>query len=157
LGDPRGSFSEVWRRSWTDEFVPGGFPQANRSRSARGVLRGMHVHLRQWDLWLVLDGRAFVCLVDLRDGDAPAPPLLTIDAEAGSQVLIPPLVAHGFLSLERMSLLYLVSNEYDGTDEGGFRWDDPEAAIPWPEPPAVISRRDHGAPSLAELRRTLAL
>jgi len=66
-------------------------------------------------------------------------------------------VAHGFLALEALELVYLVSNEYDGSDEHGFAWDDPAAAVPWPPVPGppdgrpILSDRDHSNASLAEL------
>jgi dTDP-4-dehydrorhamnose 3,5-epimerase len=68
---------------------------------------------------------------------------------------IPSGVAHGFLALEELELLYFVTNEYDGSDELGFAWDDPELAIPWAsagvliEP--ILSDRDLESPSLREL------
>jgi dTDP-4-dehydrorhamnose 3,5-epimerase len=72
-------------------------------------------------------------------------------------VTIPPGVAHGFLALEALELVYLVSNEYDGSDEHGFAWDDATVAVPWPDVPGtahvrpVLSERDRSNPSLAEL------
>ena len=53
---------------------------------------------------------------------------------------IPTGVAHGFLALEPLELLYLVTNEYDGSDELGFAWDDPLAGVPWPPVPATAGR-----------------
>ena len=61
--DERGSFRELWR---ADDFPGERFVQANLSSSATGVLRGLHLHRRQDDLWVVADGRAFVALVDIR-------------------------------------------------------------------------------------------
>jgi dTDP-4-dehydrorhamnose 3,5-epimerase-like enzyme len=55
-----------------------------------------------------------------------------------------------------MALVYLVSNEYDGTDEHGFAWDDPAAKIEWPERPSVVSERDRSNPTLAALITSLA-
>lgn len=144
--DARGSFTELFRASMmppgTDPFV-----QANLSRSAQGVLRGMHFHRRQSDLWIVAEGRAFVGLAQLRTARFATE---TMELGAGDAVLIPPLVAHGFYALEDLALIYLVTNEYDGTDELGFAWDDPAAAIPWPASQPVLSERDQRNPSLAE-------
>jgi len=64
--DERGAFTELWRSRWTDG-LEARFVQANLSESEPGVLRGMHFHDRQADLWIVLAGRAFVGLTDLRD------------------------------------------------------------------------------------------
>ncbi len=63
--DDRGAFGELWRDSWT-AGLDLEFTQANLSVSSAGVLRGLHFHERQTDLWVVLEGRALVALVDLR-------------------------------------------------------------------------------------------
>jgi dTDP-4-dehydrorhamnose 3,5-epimerase len=163
--DERGSFTEIWRASWLGTLpveatgLPGaGFAQANRSRSAAGVLRGLHFHRRQLDYWVVSAGRAFVALVDVRPmlAGASAPIVDTRVLGPDETVVIPTGVAHGFLALEPTELLYLVTNEHDGTDELGFAWDDPAAAVPWPRAPSadglpVLSPRDRSNPSLAEL------
>jgi dTDP-4-dehydrorhamnose 3,5-epimerase len=76
--------------------------------------------------------------------------------------VIPAGVAHGFLALEPLDLLYLVTNEYDGSDELGFAWDDPAVGVPWPTVPGtpdgrpILSERDQSNPSLAELVARLA-
>jgi len=151
--DLRGSFAELWRLSETRPLGTGSFVQANISRSEMNVVRGMHFHLRQTDAWAILEGGALVALVDLRariaDETAPTP-VLTQTLVAGDLLIIPEGVAHGFWALERVTLLYLVTNEYDGTDELGFAWNDPDAAIPWPGMEPVVSPRDTEAPSLAD-------
>lgn len=148
--DPRGSFMELWRSSWTDD-LGAAFQQANLSRSGTGVLRGMHFHERQDDLWIVLDGRAFVAAVDLRAalGAGGGDPVTdAFELAPGGAVYIPKGVAHGFYALEPLALLYLVTTEYDSTDEHGFAWNDPVAAIPWPTAAPVLSDRDRSSPSL---------
>jgi dTDP-4-dehydrorhamnose 3,5-epimerase len=81
---------------------------------------------------------------------------------ADDWVVIPVGVAHGFLALEPLELLYLVTNEYDGTDELGFAWDDPAVGVPWPQlsntPDGrpILSDRDRANPPLAELVARLA-
>jgi dTDP-4-dehydrorhamnose 3,5-epimerase len=153
--DSRGSFRELWR---ADDSLP--FVQANLSSSASGVLRGLHLHRRQVDYWVVASGRAFLALVDVRsmlEGIARTPGVETRVLEADDWVVIPEGVAHGFLALEPLDLLYLVTNLYDGTDELGFAWDDPLAAVPWPVPVGngigepVVSERDATNPPLTEL------
>ncbi len=155
--DDRGSFMELWRASWTEGLDPGsgdpGPRQANLSRSAPGVLRGLHLHRRQADLWLVADGSPIVALVDLRAaiaGSGPAVPLL-VEAAPGDAFWLPAGVAHGFAARDPLTLIYLVTNEYDGSDELGFRWDDPDAGVPWPDRDPILSPRDAAAPSLAAL------
>lgn len=165
-GDSRGSFREVWRATWYAGIDPtwtgrpdAAFTQANVSLSATGVLRGLHLHKRQLDHWVILEGRVLVALVDVRPmlAGAERPLVETHDLDADHRIGIPAGVAHGFLALEPLTLLYLVTNEYDGTDELGFAWDDPLAAVPWPAAPGspdgapILSDRDRSNPSLTEL------
>lgn len=155
--DDRGSFRELWRAA---EFPRAAFVQANLSASAPDVLRGLHLHRRQDDLWVVADGRAFVALVDVRpflDGSGPAAVVETRELRADDWVFIPSGVAHGFLALDPLQLVYLVTNEYDGSDELGFAWDDPAVAVAWPalggtpDGRPILSGRDAANPTLAEL------
>jgi dTDP-4-dehydrorhamnose 3,5-epimerase len=168
-GDARGSFREIWHAGdlgsidptfagapvdTTPEFV-----QANLSSSAAGVLRGLHLHRRQLDRWLVASGRAFVALVDVRPmlAGGPAPEVEARELGPDDWVEIPAGVAHGFLALEPLELVYFVTNAYDGTDELGFAWDDPVAAVPWPPHVATpggrptLSERDRSNPPLRDL------
>ena len=154
--DARGSFRELWRSSW---FPGERFTQANASVSDRGVLRGLHLHRRQSDHWIVGSGLAFVALVDVRPmlGGGGRPFVETFEMAPDEWCFIPPGVAHGFLALEPLELLYVVTNEYDGSDEHGFAWDDGLAAVPWPAVPEaadgrpILSDRDLQNPSLTEL------
>jgi dTDP-4-dehydrorhamnose 3,5-epimerase len=155
--DQRGSFRELWRAA---DFPEEPFVQANLSTSAAGVLRGLHLHQRQDDLWIVADGRAFVALVDLRpmlDGTGSAPRIETRELGADEWVVIPTGIAHGFLALDPLQLIYLVTNEYDGSDELGFAWDDPAVAVDWPrlvgtpDGRPILSERDGANPPLADL------
>jgi dTDP-4-dehydrorhamnose 3,5-epimerase len=169
--DSRGSFVEIWRSSILGELSEeeaglrnASFVQANLSASAPGVLRGLHYHRRQLDYWTVVGGRALVALVDVRPvlADQTAHALVeTREMGECETVTIPAGVAHGFLALEPLQLLYLVTNEYDGSDELGFAWDDPAVGVPWPRidgtPDArpILSDRDRSNPTLAELVRSL--
>jgi dTDP-4-dehydrorhamnose 3,5-epimerase len=164
-GDSRGSFRELWRasagfdleRRWTGAD-DARFVQANLSTSDAGVLRGLHYHRRQLDQWVVVSGRAFVALVDVRpaiEGRGRAV-VETRELGADGTVTIPIGVAHGFLALEPLQLAYFVTNEYDGSDELGFAWDDPAVGVDWPACPTpdgrpILSGRDQHNPSLADL------
>ena len=159
--DQRGSFRELWRAG---DFPDEPFVQANLSSSAAGVLRGLHYHRRQLDYWVVASGRALVALVDVRPVASEAAdraPVETHELAADDWVVIPAGVAHGFLALEALELLYLVTNEFDGSDELGFAWDDPAVGVPWPVIDAtpdgrpILSDRDRSNPSLAELVASL--
>jgi dTDP-4-dehydrorhamnose 3,5-epimerase len=91
------------------------------------------------------------------DGDADRPVVETRELVADEWVDIPIGIAHGFLALEPLQLIYLVTNGYDGSDELGFAWDDPLAAVPWPtvegapDGRPILSVRDQSNPSLSEL------
>lgn len=173
--DARGSFRELWRASafpaltHEETGAPPGtepvFVQANLSASAPGVLRGLHYHRRQLDYWVVASGRAVVALVDVRplmDRSADRSPVETRELAADDSVVIPAGVAHGFLALEPLELLYLVTNEFDNTDELGFAWDDPAVGVPWPRIQSttdgrpILSDRDQSNPSLADLVASLS-
>ena len=165
--DRRGSFRELWRASREPDLDPSltgasgaRFVQANLSTSAAGVLRGLHLHRRQLDYWIVAAGRAFGALVDVRpllDGSGPRALVETRELAADETVVIPAGVAHGFLALEPLELLYLVTNEYDGSDELGFAWDDPIVGVPWPrlettpDGRPILSDRDLANPPLSDL------
>jgi dTDP-4-dehydrorhamnose 3,5-epimerase len=168
-GDARGAFREIWRAGDLGPIDPAlagapvdahpEFVQANLSSSAVGVLRGLHLHRRQLDRWLVASGRAFVALVDVRPmlAGGPAPQVETRELWPDDWIEIPAGVAHGFLALEPLELVYFVTNAYDGTDELGFAWDDPVAAVAWPPHVAttdgrpILSARDRSNPSLNDL------
>jgi dTDP-4-dehydrorhamnose 3,5-epimerase len=166
--DSRGAFRELWRASSFPALTgretgaaPGTEPrfvQANLSSSAPGVLRGLHYHRRQLDYWVVAAGRAFVALVDVRPAERTSGEVVveTREVAADDCVVIPAGVAHGFLALEPLEMLYLVTNEYDGADELGFAWDDPAVGVPWPRAATpdgrpILSDRDRSNPPLAEL------
>jgi len=166
FADQRGAFRELWRASRQPDLRPdvtglpeARFVQANLSTSATGVLRGLHCHRRQLDYWVVGEGRAFVALVDVRPVVRDEGPSIveTRELAANDWVVIPTGVAHGFLALEPLQLIYLVTNEYDGSDELGFAWDDPAVGVQWPvlsvtpDGRPILSERDQTNPTLREL------
>jgi dTDP-4-dehydrorhamnose 3,5-epimerase len=145
-GDARGRFVEVFRSS----AMPEPMAQSNHSRSEAGVLRGLHYHLNQADLWYLVAGRAQVGLADLRRrGGTPATHTFVLDGETPTAVYVPSGVAHGYLSLTRIDLIYWVTREYDPADERGVAWDDPTLGIAWQlDGPPVVSERDARNPPL---------
>jgi dTDP-4-dehydrorhamnose 3,5-epimerase len=145
-GDARGRFVEVFRTA----SMPEPLVQSNHSRSAAGVLRGLHYHRHQADLWYLVSGRAQVGLADLRTrGPAPATHTFVLDGETPTAVYVPPGVAHGYLALTEIDLIYWVTREYDPADENGVAWDDPTLAIAWRlDAPPVVSERDASNPAL---------
>ena len=134
---------ETWRREW---LPASDFVQANLSSSAKGVLRGLHYHRRQEDLWLIPSGTAMVALVDLRESSSTYLAVEAFDLEGAHAVHIPIGVAHGFLALTPVLMSYLVTQVFDGSDELGVAWDDPDIGVAWPIEAPILSARDLSNP-----------
>ena len=143
--DQRGRLVQVFQASDS----PVRFVQANHSHSVRHVLRGLHYHRRQVDRWYLASGLARVALVDLRRKVERSPvQMVELRSDEPTVLQIPVGVAHGFLALSDIDLIYLVSEEYDGTDEFGIAWNDPSLAIPWGIDQPILSTRDRDNPEL---------
>lgn len=137
--DERGRFAEIYRAP----SAGARFVQANHSRSRAGVVRGLHFHRAQADLWYVVSGTARVALVDLRERrDPPQVDTVELDGNAPATLYIPPGVAHGFAALTDVDLIYWVTELYDGSDEFGIAWNDPALGIDWGVDEPRISDRD---------------
>ena len=137
--DERGSFMETLRRDWFPEHD---FVQGNLSFSDKGVLRGLHYHLKQHDLWMIPHGLAQVALVDLRASSSSYLQVEQFALSGANAVLIPPGVAHGFHAEEPTIMSYQVTGYYDGSDEHGVLWSDPDIEVDWPMADIVLSERD---------------
>ena len=113
------------------------FVQDNHSRSAKGVLRGMHYQTQQpqGKLVRVVRGAVYDVVVDIRR-DSPAFGLwygLTLSESSCSQLWIPPGLAHGFLTLsDGAELLYKMTDYYAPQHEACLAWNDPAVGIAWP-------------------------
>ena len=140
--DARGTLREIWRRS----SQPIEVRQVLVTTSEPGALRGMHYHLRQSDLCYVASGAVFMALVDLRTDPPVTEEMRLGDSES---IFIPPGVAHGYATDKGATVCYLVTEEIDGSDEFGFRYDDRDAAIRWPVAAPKLSDRDREAGTLA--------
>lgn len=149
FGDERGRFLETFRKDWFPERS-WEIVQTNRSDSRAGVLRGLHYHFRQVDYWYVPSGRIRVGLADLRRASSTygASQVIEIGDHNECGIFIPCGVAHGFYALTDATLTYLVDNYYDGSDEFGVAWDDPDLAVPWNVSEPILSGRDRANPSL---------
>ena len=150
--DERGAFQETFRKEWFPEREWSDV-QSNRSVSRKGVLRGLHYHLHQVDYWYPVSGQIRVGLYDLRRGSPTrgAREVLEMTADEPFGLFVPVGVAHGFLAVTDASLAYLVDNYYDGSDEHGIAWNDPEIGIDWGVKDPILSPRDLGNPLLANL------
>jgi len=160
FGDDRGWFMETWnQRSFAEKAgVDVGFVQDNHSRSARGVLRGLHYqHLNpQGKLVRVTRGRVWDVAVDIRRSSPGFGQWRAIELSADDPVLfwVPAGFAHGFLALEDDSeLQYKCTDFYAPGDEYSLAWNDPTIAIDWPldgEP--LLSGKDVAGTALADAR-----
>lgn len=150
--DDRGRFLETFRREWFPERTWNEV-QGNRSDSRAGVLRGLHFHLKQIDYWVPFSGRIRVGLVDVRQSSPTrgAKEMLEIGEDNLVGIYVPIGVAHGFLALTDSTLTYVVDMYFDGTDEYGVAWDDPDIAMPWGTTSPILSPRDVNNPRLRDI------
>lgn len=152
--DERGSFCEAFRASWLAHPKP--WVQWNVSRSKAGAVRGLHMHQRQTDYWHLIAGQATAALVDYRP-DSPAfrqSLLLPLSSDIPQTLYIPTGVLHGFYADTDLTLMYLLDQEYDPTDELSVRWNDPALNLPpqwYAKPAPLLSPRDSNAPLLKDL------
>ena len=152
LEDSRGRFRETFRKEWFPQRS-WDIVQTNRSDSQPNVLRGLHYHHRQVDYWYVVNGKIRAGLADLRP-DSPtyhATQTVELSAESNLGLFIPIGVAHGFVALEPSTLIYLVDNYYDGDDEFGVAWNDPDLNINWGVSNPILSPRDQNNPLLKDI------
>ncbi len=158
FGDERGFFMESWNaRTFSEIGLDVQFVQDNHSRSARGVLRGLHYQIRQpqGKLVRVSAGAAFDVAVDLRRSSQHFGQSFTCELSAGNKQMlwIPPGFAHGFLSLEDgTELLYKCTDYYAAEHERSVLWNDPDLGIRWPLNrigTPILKEKDAKAPPLA--------
>ena len=163
FGDARGFFLESWNQRVFDEAVgqPVHFVQDNHSRSARGVLRGLHYQLQhpQGKLVRVVTGRVFDVAVDMRRDSPRCGQWVGVELSADNHRMlwVPPGFAHGFLVLsDTADFLYKATDYYAPADEHTVSWDDPVLGIAWPlEPgmPPTVSAKDQAGLRLADAPR----
>jgi dTDP-4-dehydrorhamnose 3,5-epimerase len=154
--DSRGFFTETFR---ADQFqslsLPTQFVQDNHSRSAKGVVRGLHF---QWDppmgkLMRVTAGSAFLVAVDIRKGSPTLGKWVGIEASAENrrQVWAPAGFARGFCALsDGTEIQYKCTGIYNNKAESAIRWNDPAIDIQWPLADVTVSDKDRNAVTLAE-------
>ena len=164
-GDERGFFCETYRREWHARLaIPEAesFLQDNHSRSARGVVRGMHFHVGAGVAKLVrcARGRILDVVVDLRRGSPTYGEWegFELDDELMRILYVPVGFAHGFCVLSDVAdVIYKQTAYYDPALERGIAWNDPDVAILWPLPveELIVSARDAAAPVLREVASEL--
>lgn len=156
FGDARGFFLESWnQQSFTDAGLAMTFVQDNHSRSARGVLRGLHYQLEnpQGKLVRVTQGAVYDVAVDIRRSSPHFGKWVGVELSDDNcrMLWIPPGFAHGFLVLsDTADFLYKCTTLYHPASDRGIRWDDPDIGIMWPDTRIApqLSGKDAAAPHL---------
>jgi dTDP-4-dehydrorhamnose 3,5-epimerase len=139
---------------------PNAFAQDSVSRSAKGVVRGLHLRSSQGEAKLVRCsyGVIFDVVVDLRPSSPTHRNIEFFELSGDTQVTlyVPAGCAHGFQALTAPAdVSYRIDRPYDPAEDVTIAFDDPDLAIPWPLPVTLVSARDQHAPSLAEAVRSL--
>lgn len=158
FGDDRGFFFESYNQTVFREAtgLNVDFVQDNHSKSAKGVLRGLHYQIEhsQGKLVRVVQGAVFDVVVDIRRNSPTFGKHVGVElsAENKRQFWVPPGFAHGFLVLtETAEFLYKTTDFYYPQHERCLSWDDPALAIDWPLDSApVLSAKDRQGQRLAE-------
>ena len=159
FGDHRGFFMETWEsRKFAEEGIEADFVQDNHSKSAQGILRGLHYQIQQpqGKLVRVTAGEVFDVAVDLRRSSPTFKQSigLVLSAENKRLLWVPPGFAHGFyVTSDSAEFLYKCTDFYAPEYERCLRWDDPELGIEWPlveGRPPVLSEKDAAAPALKD-------
>ncbi len=138
FGDERGFFYESWNQAKFNELIPGdwNFVQDNHSKSARGVLRGLHYQLQhaQGKLVRAVAGEVLDVVLDVRRSSKTFGRWVGVrlSAQNHHQLWVPPGFAHGFVVLsETAEFLYKTTDYWHQASERSVRWNDPELAIDW--------------------------
>ena len=166
FGDARGYFYESFNQRDFDAatgLTGVQFVQDNHSRSALGVLRGLHYQLSpraQGKLVRVSHGAVYDVVVDIRPGSPTFGRWAGVELSASNhrQLWVPPGFAHGFLALsDGAEFLYKTTDTYSPAHERCIRWDDPTIGIDWPIPDGqgpefkpILAAKDASAPLLGQ-------
>lgn len=159
FGDARGFFFESFNGREFAEHVEAGveFVQDNHSRSAKGVLRGLHYQIEhpQGKLVRVVEGEVFDVAVDIRESSPNFGKWVgvTLSVDNHRQLWVPPGFAHGFVVLsESAQFLYKTTDYWFPEHERSLLWNDPQVGIEWPfkgEP--LLAAKDAAAKTLDEI------
>jgi dTDP-4-dehydrorhamnose 3,5-epimerase len=160
FGDSRGYFMELWAKErYQEQGVAESFVQDNLSRSARGVLRGLHLQhpFAQGKLVYVASGEIFDVAVDVRVGSPSFGRWFsaTLSSDNKRQLYIPPGFAHGFcVTSDYATFVYKCTEAYHPETELTVAYNDPALAIPWPVQDPVVSAKDAKGIPLAQIERS---
>ncbi|MEE1949585.1 dTDP-4-dehydrorhamnose 3,5-epimerase [Pseudomonas alcaligenes] len=157
FGDHRGFFLETFQvERYREHGIGLPFVQDNHSRSARGVLRGLHFQRTrpQGKLVSVSRGAVYDVAVDIDPQSATCGQFVGVELndENHRQLWVPPGYAHGFCVLSEVAdFQYKCTDYYQPEDEGGLLWSDPDVGIPWPVAEPQLSAKDQLNPRLRDL------
>jgi len=159
--DDRGLFARVFcARELNEIGHTKGIVQINHSVTVqKGAIRGMHFQYpptAEIKMVKCICGAVFDVIVDLRTRSSTFGKWHgeILSSDNMKMMYIPEGLAHGFQTLEKNAeLVYLHTEFYNPKYEGGVRFDDPNLAIDWPLPPAMISDKDRNLPLLSQLRK----
>ncbi|GCB02019.1 dTDP-4-dehydrorhamnose 3 [Sulfuriferula multivorans] len=157
FGDERGFFYESYnRRAMTEAGIPDDFVQDNHSRSAKGVLRGLHYQIQntQGKLVRVISGSVYDVAVDLRKSSPTFGKWVGIELSAENKRMawIPKGFAHGFVvTSDTAEFLYKTTDYWAPQFERSLLWNDPALGIAWPlEGEPTIAAKDAAGLPLAQ-------
>jgi dTDP-4-dehydrorhamnose 3,5-epimerase len=156
FGDARGFFLETFHAArYAEAGLSLPFVQDNWSRSARGILRGLHFQEPnpQGKLVSVVSGAVWDVAVDIRRGSPTFGRHVGVELSADNkrQLWVPPGFAHGFCVLSDVAdFVYKCTALYAPEHDRGIRWNDPDLAIPWPLEAPLLSAKDASAPLLRD-------
>lgn len=154
FGDSRGFFMETWNyQRYKEAGLDVKFIQSNLSKSAKGVLRGLHFQNpnSQGKLVQILTGEVFDVAVDIRQGSPTFGQWHgeILSGDNNKQFYIPEGFAHGFCVLSDTAIFsYMCTNVYDAAADNSLLWNDPEIDIDWPIDNPLLSDKDKNALTL---------
>jgi dTDP-4-dehydrorhamnose 3,5-epimerase len=157
FGDQRGYFMETYKWSeFSEAGIPEHFVQDNHSKSAKGVLRGLHFQKNpkaQGKLVRCLKGRIFDVAVDIRKGSPTYSQWegVEISEENNLMFYVPSGFAHGFVVVsDHAEICYKCTAEYSREYDRGIIWNDPDIGIQWPINNPILSAKDEKLPLLGD-------
>jgi len=156
FGDHRGFFMETWNHArYAEAGLPVTFVQTNLSKSAKGVLRGLHFQQPQpqGKLVQVLTGEVFDVAVDIRRGSPTFGQWegYHLSGDNHRQLYVPEGFAHGFCVLSDFAIFsYQCTRVYQKEYDQALSWNDPDIGIQWPIDAPELSDKDQLAPPLAQ-------
>lgn len=151
--DERGVFQRVWDKSTAESLGMSDAVQVSISMNPHmSTLRGLHMlELEEQEIKSIccVTGKMQDVLVDMRSESATYMDHMSIPLEEGMGVVIPPGVAHGYLTLTSyVTVAYVMSSAYRFDKEVGLNWKDPKLNISWNDKPKRISLKDDSFPFL---------